>query len=144
MTFEVHFMTSEVIDQRPARRQTALHEACCSASIQRCFVMTAYAVAHMRQATMGPEIVEYLHKIDGTLEPFGGRFLVHGGDVEVIENEWPGHLIIIEFPDRDHARDWYNSPAYQAILALRTGNSQADVVFVDGVEHPHKATDVLE
>lgn len=106
--------------------------------------MTAYAVAHMRQPTTGPGIVEYPHKIDATLEPFGGRFLVHGGDVEVIKNEWPGHLIIIEFPDRDHARGWYNSPAYQAILALRTDNSQADVVFADGVEHPHKATDVLE
>jgi uncharacterized protein (DUF1330 family) len=40
-------------------------------------------------------------------------------------------------------RDWYNSPAYRAILALRTGNSNSDVIFVDGVEHPHKATDVL-
>ena len=106
--------------------------------------MTAYAVAHMRQARMGPRIVEYLHKIDATLEPFGGRFLVHGGDVEVIENDWPGHLIIIEFPDRQHARDWYGSRAYQAILALRTDNSQADVVFADGVEHPHKATDILD
>ncbi|CAN7645806.1 DUF1330 domain-containing protein [Mesorhizobium sp. LjNodule214] len=106
--------------------------------------MTAYAVAHMRQATLGPEIVEYLHKIDATLEPFGGRFLVHGGEVEVVENTWPGHLIVIEFPDLDHIRGWYNSPAYQAILALRTENSQSDVVFVDGVEHPHRATDVLE
>ncbi|CAN7321280.1 DUF1330 domain-containing protein [Mesorhizobium amorphae] len=106
--------------------------------------MTAYAVAHMRQATLGPEIVEYLHKIDATLEPFGGRFLVHGGAVEVVENTWPGHLIVIEFPDRDRIRGWYNSPAYQAILPLRTENSQSDVIFVDGVEHPHKATDVLE
>ncbi|WP_192182466.1 DUF1330 domain-containing protein [Mesorhizobium amorphae] len=106
--------------------------------------MTAYAVAHMRQATLGPEIVEYLHKIDATLEPFGGRFLVHGGAVEVVEDTWPGHLIVIEFPDRDHVRGWYKSPAYQAILALRTENSQSDVIFVDGVEHPHKATDVLE
>lgn len=40
-------------------------------------------------------------------------------------------------------RDWYNSPAYQAILSLRTQSSQSDVIFVDGVEHPHKATDVL-
>jgi uncharacterized protein (DUF1330 family) len=40
-------------------------------------------------------------------------------------------------------RAWYNSPAYQEILALRTGNSQSDVIFVDGVQHPHKATDVL-
>ncbi|MEO5755945.1 MAG: DUF1330 domain-containing protein [Mesorhizobium sp.] len=106
--------------------------------------MTAYAVAHMRQATMGPQIVEYLHRIDATLEPFGGRFLVHGGDVEVVENNWPGNLIIIEFPDRQQARGWYNSPAYQEILALRTNNSQSDVVFADGVEHPHKATDVLK
>ena len=106
--------------------------------------MTAYAVAHMRQARMGPQIVEYLQKIDTTLEPFSGRFLVHGGDVEVIENDWPGHLIVIEFPDRQHARGWYNSPAYQAILTLRTDNSQSDVVFAEGVEHPHKATDVLK
>ena len=106
--------------------------------------MTAYAVAHMRQARMGPQIVEYLQKIDATLEPFSGRFLVHGGDLEVIENDWPGHLIVIEFPDRQHARGWYNSPAYQAILTLRTDNSQSDVVFAEGVEHPHKATDVLK
>ena len=105
--------------------------------------MPSYAVAHMRQVTMGPAVVEYLQRIDATLAPFGGRFLVHGGDVEVVENDWPGHLIVIEFPDRRHMRGWYNSPAYQAILALRTDKSQSDVIFVDGVEHPHKATDVL-
>ncbi|UCI30193.1 DUF1330 domain-containing protein [Mesorhizobium sp. B4-1-4] len=105
--------------------------------------MTAYAVAHMRQVKMGPQIAEYLHRIDATLEPFGGRFLMHDGDVEVVENDWPGNLIIIEFPDRQHARGWYDSPAYQAILSLRTNNSQSDVVFVNGVEHPHRATDVL-
>jgi uncharacterized protein (DUF1330 family) len=106
--------------------------------------MTAYAIAHMRQVTMGPQIVEYLQKIDATLEPFGGRFIVHGGDLEVIENEWPGHLIVIEFPDLEDARGWYNSPAYRRILRLRTDNSHADVVLVDGVRHPHKAMDVLE
>jgi len=88
-------------------------------------------------------MVEYLEKIDATLAPFGGRFMVHGGDVEVVENSWPGHLIVIEFPDRQHARDWYRSSAYQQILKLRTDNSESDVIFVDGVEHPHKATDVL-
>ncbi|MER8768162.1 DUF1330 domain-containing protein [Mesorhizobium sp. M0960] len=106
--------------------------------------MTAYAVAHMRQVTPGPPIVEYLQKIDATLEQFGGRFIVHGSEVDVVENNWPGHLVMIEFPDMQQARGWYRSPAYQEILPLRTANSQSDVVFVDGVEHPHKATDVLE
>lgn len=105
--------------------------------------MPAYAVAHMRQVTMGPAIVEYLKRIDATLAPFGGRFLVHGGELEVVEGSWPGHLIVIEFPDRARIRDWYRSAAYQQILGLRTANSDSDIVVVDGVGRDHQATDVL-
>ena len=105
--------------------------------------MQTYAVAHMYKVRMGPDIVEYLQRIDATLTPFGGRFLVHGDPVEVIEGEWPGHLIVIEFPDRRNAQAWYRSPDYQEIVRLRTGNSDSDVVFVDGVPADHRATDVL-
>jgi uncharacterized protein (DUF1330 family) len=105
--------------------------------------MSAYAVAHLRRVTMGPAIVEYLQRIDATLAPFDGRFLVHGGEVEVLEGAWPGDLIIIEFPDRDRARAWYRSAAYRAILPLRTDNSDGDVLIVDGVSEGHRATDVL-
>jgi len=105
--------------------------------------MPAYAVAHMRQVTMGPAIVEYLERIDATLAPFGGRFLVHGGRVEVLEGTWPGHLIVIEFPDRSRAQAWYHSAAYQEIVALRTDNSCSDVIVAEGVSSGHRATDVL-
>lgn len=80
---------------------------------------------------MGPAIVEYLQRIDATLEPFGGRFIV-----EVWEGAWPGHLIIIEFPDRERARSWYESSANQEILPLRTNNSEVDVVVAEGVSQP--------
>jgi uncharacterized protein (DUF1330 family) len=106
--------------------------------------MPTYAVAHLRKVNMGPQIVEYLQRIDATLKPFGGRFLVHGGEVEVLEGIWPGHLIIIEFPDRESARAWYQSSAYQQILPLRTNNSDGDVILADGVPENHRATDVLE
>ena len=105
--------------------------------------MPSYAVAHMRQVTMGPAVVEYLQRIDATLAPFGGRFIVHGGEVEVLEGSWPGHLIIIEFPDPGRASAWYNSGAYQEIVTLRTDNSESDVIMVDGAGSDHKATDVL-
>ena len=106
--------------------------------------MPSYAVAHMRQVTMGPAVVEYLQRIDATLAPFGGRFIVHGGEVEVLEGSWPGHLIVIEFPDRAAVEGWYRSAAYQAILPLRTENSESNVFFIEGVDRDHLATDVLQ
>ena len=105
--------------------------------------MSGYAVAHMHEVTMGPPIVTYLQRIDATLQPFGGRFIVHGGEYEVMEGDWPGTIIIIEFPSRAQAQAWYKSDAYQEILALRTDNSRSDVILVDGVDPDHLATDVL-
>jgi uncharacterized protein (DUF1330 family) len=105
--------------------------------------MSAYAVAHLRSLKMGPPIVEYLERIDATLAPFGGRFIIHGAKAEVLEGEWPGHLVVIAFPDLASARAWYASPAYQAILRLRTDNADCSTFIIDGVLADHRATDVL-
>lgn len=105
--------------------------------------MPAFAVAHLRSVKMGPAIVEYLERIDATLAPFGGRFLIHGAKAEVLEGDWPGHLVVIAFPGLAQARAWYGSPAYQAILHLRTENSDGSVFIIDGVSEDHRATDVL-
>jgi len=106
--------------------------------------MSAYAVARLHDVAMGPEIVTYLQKIDATLAPFGGRFLIHGGPVEQLEGAWSGDLIVVEFPDKVRARDWYASAAYREILPLRTRNSQGDVILIDGVPDDHRATDILD
>lgn len=95
--------------------------------------MTAYAIAHLRPADPHPEIVAYIEKIQATLDPFGGRFLVHGAEVEVEEGSWPGTVVVLAFPDMARARGWYASPAYQEILPLRTRHIEGDVVLVPGV-----------
>jgi uncharacterized protein (DUF1330 family) len=98
--------------------------------------MPAYAVARVRKANVDhPEVREYLTKIQSTLDPFSGRFLVHGGGrLEEVEGAWGGvGLIIIEFPDRGRLKDWYGSEAYQAILPLRTRNTEMDIIVADGV-----------
>lgn len=106
--------------------------------------MTSYAIAHLKNIVMGEDIAAYLKAIDATLAPFGGTFLVHGGgNMKVLEGELPGDLIVIAFPDRRSAEDWYASPAYQEILPLRTNNSDGVAVLIDGVDPDHKATDVL-
>jgi uncharacterized protein (DUF1330 family) len=105
--------------------------------------MAAYAVGILKDVKIGPPVVEYLERIDATLAPYGGHFIVHGGEPKLLEGTSPGTLIVIEFPDRSHAEEWYASAAYQQILPLRTENSESTVFLIDGVDRDHKATDVL-
>ncbi|MBE2320629.1 DUF1330 domain-containing protein [Solirubrobacter sp. CPCC 204708] len=102
-----------------------------------------YAIAHLQDVRMGPEIAEYLGRIDETLEPFDGRFLVHGMRHEVLEGEWPGDLVIIEFPDRARAEAWYSSERYQQILPLRVRNSDSNAIIIDGNADDHRGADLL-
>ncbi|MGA0595936.1 DUF1330 domain-containing protein [Enterovirga sp. CN4-39] len=105
--------------------------------------MSTFAIARLQDVEVGPDIVHYLERIDATLAPFGGRFRVHGDPYDVIEGSWAGDVVIIEFPDRAAARNWYGSAAYQAILPLRTENAACDVILIDTVDEGHRATDIL-
>jgi uncharacterized protein (DUF1330 family) len=75
----------------------------------------------------------YTALVPGTLEPFGGRFLVRGGEHELLEGDWqPRRLVIVEFPSADHARRWYASEDYVAAMAIRDRASTGNVVLVEG------------
>lgn len=102
-----------------------------------------YALAYLRDVDFGDAIIEYLQRIDATLAPYGGRFLVHGGTITPAEGTWDGDLVIISFPDRASAEEWYASPAYQEILPLRTEHSDSIACLVDGVPPGYQATDKL-
>lgn len=95
--------------------------------------MSAYVIGHLHNPTINEDVIEYIDRIQATMDPFGGRFLVHGVEAEVKEGEWPGAVVIVEFPDRDALNAWYDSPAYREILPLRTNHIDSSLVFVDGV-----------
>jgi len=105
--------------------------------------MTTYAVAHLRNIRMGPEIIAYIEGVDATLAPFQGRFIIHGGEKQELEGNFAGDLIVLAFPDRHSANGWYASDAYQAILPNRLASSHGEVFFIDGVDESHRATDIL-
>ena len=126
-------MTSEVIDALLPR-----------ASDGAMTTTPAYAIGYLRDVDLGPEVADYLRRIDATLEPFGGRFLVHGGHLVPIEGEWEGDVVIIAFPSLAAAQDWYDSPAYQAILPLRTEHSRSIAALLPGVPDGYRATDTLD
>ncbi|MFF9977067.1 DUF1330 domain-containing protein [Streptomyces erythrochromogenes] len=102
--------------------------------------MTAYAIAHIRPETMNEDILTYIETMQSTLDPFGGRFLVHGKEVEVLEGPFPGTVVVIGFPDIERARAWYDSDAYRAILPLRTKHMPGEVILVEGVPADYDAS----
>jgi uncharacterized protein (DUF1330 family) len=106
--------------------------------------MPTLAVCQLRQVDLGPAIAGYLARIDATLAPHGGRFLVHGGPVTVLEGAWEGDFVIVAFPDRARAEAWYGSSAYRAILPLRTENADCTAFLVDTVAEDYRAADLLK
>lgn len=99
--------------------------------------MPAYIVASV-QVTDPDGYSEYSAQVPATLEPFGGRFAVRGGELEVLEGgEWfTPRLVVLEFPSRDQARAWYESDAYQRILPVRQRNSTGRLVLAEGYDPP--------
>jgi uncharacterized protein (DUF1330 family) len=94
--------------------------------------MPAYLIADV-EVTDPQRYAEYRAQVPATLEPYGGRFLVRGGETENIEGNWlPGRLVVIEFPSMDAAHRWYESPEYQAILGIRHEASSARLIVADG------------
>jgi uncharacterized protein (DUF1330 family) len=64
----------------------------------------------------------------------GGRYLVRGGEIDVLEGEPPpARTVVLEFPTRQAAIDWYRSEEYTAIRRLRDRAAQARLYLVDGV-----------
>ena len=77
---------------------------------------------------------EYRKTVLPTIEAYGGKFLVRGGKMEVLEGGWPQRrIVIVEFPSADKARAWWHSPEYAAPKALRQATSHTEMILVEGV-----------
>ncbi len=55
----------------------------------------------------------------GTLVPFGGEFLAKGPIESLHGGSEFQTKVVIQFPDRESAINWYNSDAYQEIIPVR-------------------------
>jgi uncharacterized protein (DUF1330 family) len=76
---------------------------------------------------------EYGPKLPATLQPYGGKFLVAGGKLTALEGDTPQRFVIIAFDSVDKARSWYDSPAYQELVAVRKRASTAKLFIAEGV-----------
>lgn len=96
--------------------------------------MSAYLVADLK--IIHPEAFEeYKRLAKPMIEKFGGRYRARGGAMDVRETDlWSPHrMVIIEFPDMQSARAFFDSDEYASIKPLRTDNAESTLFMLDGV-----------
>lgn len=81
-----------------------------------------------------PEQYErYRAAVPASLAAHGGRFIVRGGEMAVLEGDWqPKRLVALEFEDLEAAQRWYHSSEYAEAKQLREGAAHLRMVAVEG------------
>ena len=76
----------------------------------------------------------YKQMVPPSLAAYGGRFIVRGGEVEILEGEWsPKRLVVLEFPSAERAKAWWGSEEYAEAKALRQATARSRMIVVAGV-----------
>jgi uncharacterized protein (DUF1330 family) len=82
-------------------------------------------------------IKPYSAQVESTFVPFGGRYIVRGGKINILEGDGPkGGMVVIEFDSREKAQAWYDSPAYRKIMPFRHKSATSRVYIVEGTVTP--------
>lgn len=93
--------------------------------------MSTYVIAEI-EVTDPDGYAEYAPLANASVLRHGGRFVVRGGPAEIIEGDWSGRMVVLEFESLEAARAWYDSDDYQACLPLRLQNSKGRMIAVEG------------
>ena len=93
----------------------------------------AYIVVDI-QVTDPETMKQYSPRAAALVESLGGRSIVRGGKVEVLEGEPPaGRVAIVQFPSMERAQQFWNSPAYREIVPIRHKAAKTRSFLVEGV-----------
>lgn len=77
---------------------------------------------------------DYKKLTPASLLPYGGKFIVRGGNAELIEGkDQPKRIVILEFENSERAKAWWNSPEYADAKKLRQSTAETRMVLVEGV-----------
>ena len=66
------------------------------------------------------------------LQGFGAKFLIRGGQRQVVEGTARQKSVVIEFESYEAALACYNSAAYQTAAAMRQAVAVSDIVVIEG------------
>jgi uncharacterized protein (DUF1330 family) len=91
-----------------------------------------YILANVK-VTDPQQYEEYKKLSTKAFQAHGVQPLVRGGAVEVLEGDWtPDRAVMLEFPSKEKALEWYHSQEYQAAKQSRQGAAIMRMVLIEG------------
>ena len=96
--------------------------------------MAAYFLFDNVEVSDPAALAGYAKEAAKLVAEHGGRYLATDVAPEVVEGDNPGlrSVVLMEFPDADSARAWYDSPAYQPLKAIRHRAVRNNAVLIAG------------
>ena len=80
------------------------------------------------------EYEEYKKLTPAAIAAYDGKFIVRGGKCETVEGTWkPGRIVILEFPNSERAKEWWNSIEYSTAKLIRQRVAHTEMIIVEGV-----------
>ena len=94
-----------------------------------------YWIAHV-DITNLDDYKKYQEANAAPFAKYSARFLVRGGNSEVVEGEFRSRSVIIEFDSYEDALACYHSDEYQNAKAFREDAGVGDIVILEGYDGP--------
>jgi uncharacterized protein (DUF1330 family) len=96
--------------------------------------MSAYVISEVDDVRDPAGFEIYRSLAAKAITHYGGRYLIRGGAVDLIEGGPPPKtIIVVEFPTMQRLREWYASPEYAEALKVRRTAFDRRLIFVEGV-----------
>ncbi len=94
-------------------------------------VLPGYVVAEV-DVTDPSTFQKYADKAPGTIEQYGGHYVIRGGKFDSIEGDAPKRFVVIQFDSVEKAKAWEDSPEYDAIKPIRHSSAKSRVFIIEG------------
>lgn len=94
--------------------------------------MAAYVIVEV--SIHDPAAYEDYKKLTpAAVAAYGGKFVVRGGQAEILEGDWqPERIVVLEFPSVERAKEWWNSEMYTAARMIRQLAASTKMIVVQG------------
>ena len=78
---------------------------------------------------------EYTAQVPAVIAKYGGRYLVRGGAVEVVEGDVSvNRQVILEFPDMTALKAFYFSEEYAPLKDVRLQAATGSILLIEGYQ----------